>query len=416
MHSVLLGCINPPLRLIDRGWGRAVHGGEFGKRQSMKRILIALAFLAVLGGAGFAYRNYHLAAVAPTPEAPPTPQPVPVVAAAVVRKPMPVMVNAIGTVQPIATVVVKSRIDGQIAKVNVRDGQEVKAGEILFVLDSRSAEAQVRQAEAQLVKDRAQLANARRESGRQGELAAKNYASQSIADTAQTNAAALDAAVRADEAVLDNLKTLLSYYTITSSIDGRIGAIALKEGNAVKAVDTIALLTVNQMRPIYVAFSVPQNNLPAIREEKAKRDLPVTAQAPGQATSETGKLAFIDNAVDATTGTVMLRGVFDNPKETLWPGQFVNASLTLRVEAAALVIPAQAVQVGQESSYVYVIKPDNTVEPRTVKISRSAAGESVVASGLSEGDKVVVDGQLRLTKGTLVEPREATKQSGGTTS
>src|SRR5579883_669682 len=362
----------------------------------MKRVLIAVAVLAVLAGAGIAYRDYHLTP-APASLAAPPPQAVPVVAATVKRKPMPVVINAIGTVQPVATVVVKSRIDGQIAKVNVHDGQEVKAGDVLFQLDSRAAEAQVRQADAQLAKDRAQLANARREAARQAELAAKNYASQSIADTAQTNAAALEAAVRADEAALDNLKTLLSYYTITSSIDGRVGAIALKEGNAVKAVDTIALLTVNQMRPIYVAFSVPQRDLPAIR-------------------AEMGKLAFIDNAVDASTGTVMLRGLFQNPAEDLWPGQFVTTALTLRVEPNALVVPAQAVRVGQESSYVYVIKPDKTVEPRTVTVDRSAGGESIIASGLSEGEEVVVDGQLRLTKGTLVEPRPMDAKPGGATS
>ncbi len=222
--------------------------------------------------------------------------------------------------------------------------------------------------------------------------------------------------MRADEAALDNLKTLLSYYTITSSIDGRVGAIALKEGNAVKAVDTIALLTVNQMRPIYVAFSVPQRDLPAIRAEMGKRDLTVTAQAPGQTKAESGKLAFIDNAVDASTGTVMLRGLFQNPAEDLWPGQFVTTALTLRVEPNALVVPAQAVQVGQESSYVYVIKPDKTVEPRTVTVDRSAGGESIIASGLSEGEEVVVDGQLRLTKGTLVEPRPMDAKPGGATS
>lgn len=377
----------------------------------MKRILVAIAFLAVLGGAGLAYENFHLAAQ-PKDAALTSLPAVPVVAAAVVRKPIPVMINAIGTVQPMATVVVKSRIDGQIAKVNVRDGQEVKAGDVLFVLDSRAAEAQVRQADAQLARDRAQLANAKREADRQATLVAKSYTPTATWDQARTAATTMEATVQADEAALDNLKTQLSYYTITSSIDGRVGAIALKQGNAVKAVDTIALVTVNQMQPIYVAFSVPQRDLPQIREEMAKHALAVTAQAPGQASAESGKLAFIDNAVDATTGTVMLRGVFENPQERLWPGQFVNASLTLRVEQNSLVVPAQAVQVGQESSYVYVIKPDRTVEPRTVKVDHSAKGESVIASGLNEGEQVVVDGQLRLTKGTLVEPRPAQPGAG----
>jgi multidrug efflux system membrane fusion protein len=380
----------------------------------MKRVLVAIAFLAVLGGIGFAYENFRLAAQPQQAVAPASPA-VPVVVANVVRKPMPVMINAIGTVQPIATVVVKSRIDGQIVKVNVQDGQEVKAGDVLFVLDSRAAEAQVRQADAQLAKDRAQLANAKREADRQDTLVAKSYTPAATADLARTNALALEAAVRADEAGLDNLKALLSYYTITSSIDGRVGAIALKAGNAVKAVDTITLLTVNQMQPIYVAFSVPQRNLPPIREEMASRDLPVTAQALGRGKPEFGKLAYVDNAVDTTTGTIMLRAIFDNTKERLWPGQFVNTSLTLRVEPNAIVVPAQAVQVGQDSSYVYVVKADKTVEPRTVKVDRSANGESVITEGLSEGEQIVVDGQLRLTKGTLVEPRPAAPSSGSTT-
>jgi multidrug efflux system membrane fusion protein len=316
-------------------------------------------------------------------------------------------------VQPIATVVVKSRIDGQIVKVNVQDGQEVKKGDILFVLDSRAADAQVRQADAQLAHDRAQLANAKREADRQDTLVAKSYTPASTADLARTAAVALDATVRADEAALDNLKAMLSYYTITSAIDGRVGAISLKEGNNIKAVDTIALVTVNQMHPIYVAFSVPQRELLGIRNEMATHELPVTAVAPGHSVLETGKLAFVDNAVDATTGTVMLRAVFDNPKERLWPGLYVNTALTLRIEPDALVIPAQAVQVGQESSYVYVINADKRAEPRTVTVGRSIAGESIVASGLKDGEQVVVDGQLRLTKGTLVDPRAAAPKANG---
>jgi multidrug efflux system membrane fusion protein len=372
----------------------------------MKRVLIVVVLLAALAGAGYAYENYGPSAQ-PKQVAARAPQAVPVIAAMAVRKAMPVRIEAIGTVQPIATVVVKSRIDGQIVKVNVRDGQEVKAGDTLLTLDSRAVEAQARQADAQLARDRAQYANAKREADRQAELVSKSYASASVYDTAKTNAATMEATVRADEAALDNIKTQLSYYTITTPIDGRVGAVALKAGNAVKAVDTITLLTVNQLHPIYVAFSVPQRELAGIREAMSTRDLEVFAQAPGASVVEAGKLAFVDNSVDATTGTIMLRGVFDNTKDRLWPGQFVNTGLILRVEADALVIPSQAVQVGQESSFVYVILPDKTVEPRAVKVSRAAAGESVISSGLKEGDQVVTDGQLRLTKGTLVEPRSA---------
>ncbi len=381
----------------------------------MKRIVITIIFLAVLGGVGIAYKNAPPAAQ--PKEAPRASPAVPVVATSVVRKAVPVRLDAIGTVQPVATVVVKSRIDGQIVKVPIRDGQEVKAGDTLFVLDSRAIEAQARQTEAQLARDRAQLANAKREAERQAQLVSKNYTAAATYDTAQTTAATMEATVRADEAALENMKVQITYTTITTPIDGRVGAVLLRAGNNVKANDTITLATVNQMRPIYVAFSVPQRELPSIREAMVGRDLEVTAHAPGDnAPVESGKLAFVDNAVDTTTGTIILKGVFDNMKDRLWPGQFVNVSLTLRVEPNALVVPAQAVQVGQNGSYVFVIKPDKTAEPRNVTVSRSIGGDSIIAKGLDEGEQVVVDGQLRLTKGTLVEPRPAAAPAGGATS
>jgi multidrug efflux system membrane fusion protein len=381
----------------------------------MKRALIVIVFLAVLGGAGVAYENFHLAAQ--PKQTVRAPQAVPVVATQVVRKAVPVKLEAIGTVQPVATVVVKSRIDGQIAKVPIRDGQEVKAGDTLFVLDSRAAEAQARQAEAQLARDRAQFANAKREAERQAQLVSKNYTAAATYDTAQTNAATLEATVRADEAALDNMKVQITYYTITTPIDGHVGAVLLRAGNNVKANDTIVLATVNQLHPIYVAFSLPQSQLPAIREASSGRELPVTALPPGDGgPAENGKLAFIDNAVDPTTGTITLKGIFDNKSDRLWPGQFVNVSLTLRIESDALVIPTQAVQVGQNGSYVYVVKADKTAEPRDVTVARAIGGDSVIAKGLAEGEQVVVDGQLRLTKGTLVEMRTPTAPAGGPTS
>jgi len=381
----------------------------------MKRALIVIVFLAVLGGAGVAYENFHLAAQ--PKQTVRAPQAVPVVATQVVRKAVPVKLEAIGTVQPVATVVVKSRIDGQIAKVPIRDGQEVKAGDTLFVLDSRAAEAQARQAEAQLARDRAQFANAKREAERQAQLVSKNYTAAATYDTAQTNAATLEATVRADEAALDNMKVQITYYTITTPIDGHVGAVLLRAGNNVKANDTIVIATVNQLHPIYVAFSLPQSQLPAIRDASAGRELPVTALPPGDGgPAEHGKLAFIDNAVDPTTGTITLKGIFDNKSDRLWPGQFVNVSLTLRIEPDALVVPTQAVQVGQNGSYVYVVKADKTAEPRDVTVARAIGGDSVIAKGLAEGEQVVVDGQLRLTKGTLVEMRAPTAPAGGPTS
>jgi membrane fusion protein, multidrug efflux system len=382
----------------------------------MKRIVISVIFIVALVGAGIVYQRVNLSArtqSAGSATGRPTP-PVPVVATAVIRKPTPVRIEAIGTVQPIASVIVKSRIDGQIVKVHIRDGQEVKAGDILFSLDSRSVEAQQRQAEATLAKDQAMLENAKRESVRQGQLASKNYASASVADTARTTAASLEASVRADAAAVDNIKVQLSYYTITTPIDGRAGAVALKAGNNVKANDTITLVTVNQVHPTYVGFSVPQDRLAALREAMAGRELEVVAQVPGSTLPpETGKLAFIDNAVDPATGTIALKGLFANDKDRLWPGQFVNAGVTLRLEPEALVIPTQAIQVGQKGNFVFVIKPDKTVEARQITADRAANGETVVSKGLDLGEQVVVDGQLRLTNGTHVDPRPLDKDASG---
>jgi multidrug efflux system membrane fusion protein len=382
----------------------------------MKRILISVVFLVVLVGAGLVYQHVELSAQTKSAGSPAgRPQlPIPVVATAVIRKPTPVRLDAIGTVQTIASVIVKSRIDGQIVKVHIRDGQEVKAGDALFTLDSRSVEAQQRQAEATLAKDQAMLENARREAGRQGELASKNYTSAAVFDTARTSAAALEATLRADTAALENIKVQLSYYTITTPIDGRAGVVALKAGNNVKANDTITLVTINQVHPIYVGFSVPQDRLAALREAMADHELEVVAQVPGSnLPPEAGKLAFIDNAVDPTTGTIALKGVFANDKDRLWPGQFVNAGVTLRLEPDALVIPLQAVQVGQKGNFVFVIKPDRTVEARQITIDRSGNGEAVVSKGLDPGEQVVVDGQLRLTNGSHVEPRPLGKDASG---
>jgi membrane fusion protein, multidrug efflux system len=220
--------------------------------------------------------------------------------------------------------------------------------------------------------------------------------------------------VRADAAAVDNIKVQLSYYTITTPIDGRAGAVALKAGNNVKANDTITLVTVNQVHPTYVGFSVPQDRLAALREAMAGRELEVVAQVPGSTLPpETGKLAFIDNAVDPATGTIALKGLFANDKDRLWPGQFVNAGVTLRLEPEALVIPTQAIQVGQKGNFVFVIKPDKTVEARQLTADRAANGETVVSKGLDLGEQVVVDGQLRLTNGTHVDPRPLDKDASG---
>jgi len=378
----------------------------------MKRVVIAVAFLAVLAAGGIAYQTFVLKAAEPQRAADNAAPAVPVLIAPVARKPMPVRLEAIGTVQPIATVAVKSRVDGQIAEVKISDGQAVQTGDVLFILDTRAAEAQLAQAQATLAKDKAQLDNARRDVARFKPLTEKEFVSRQQFDTAQTTAASLEATVLADQATVDNFKVQLTYYTIRSPMDGRVGTIALKTGNAVKAQDTISLVTINQIKPIYVSYAVPQRELPGIRAAMSAGTVPVQAMVPGDPGRPiTGKIFFFDNQIDPTTGTISLKAIFDNADERLWPGEFVNVSSTLRVEADALVVPSSAVQVGQNGSYVFVVKADNTVELRPVTVSRTVGNESVIAKGLSADERVVTDGQLRLTNGTRVDIRTSAVNS-----
>jgi membrane fusion protein, multidrug efflux system len=377
----------------------------------MKRLVMAIIFLALLGGGAVAYHFLWAAApAAQTAQAPRQAPAVPVVVATAERRPMPVRLDTIGTGQAIATVNIKTRIDAQIDQVRVRDGQYVKTGDVLFHLDSRAAEAQVHQMEAQLARDRAQLMNAKRDVDRFAPLVAKDFVSRQQYDTSVTTSQALEGSVKADEAALENAKVLLTYYTITAPIDGRIGLVQLKLGNNLKAND-LSFATINQVKPIYANFSISERELPSIRAAMAKGPVAVSALAPGDTGSPImGKLAFFDNAVDATTGTIALRGIFDNDDERLWPGQYVNVSVTLSVQEDALVIPQAAVQAGQEKPFVFVVRPDNTAEVRKVVVSRTLDGKAIVANGIEAGDRVVIDGQLRLTNGARVDIRAAQGQ------
>jgi len=371
----------------------------------MKRVTIAVAFVAIAAAGGIAYQTFVLKAAEP-PKAPSAAPAVPVVIAPATRKPMPVRIEAIGTVQPIATVAVKSRVDGQIAEVKISDGQAVRTGDVLFVLDTRAAEAQLKLAEASLTKDKAQLENAKRDVARFKPLTEKEFVSHQQFDTAQANVASLEATVLGDQATVDNFRVQLTYYTIRSPMDGRVGTISLKTGNAVKAQDTISLVTINQIKPIYVSYAVPQRELPGIRAAVGAGTVPVQSTVPGDPGQPiTGKIFFFDNQIDPTTGTISLKAIFDNADERLWPGEFVNVSSTLRVETDAVTVPSSAVQVGQNGSYVFVVKPDNTVELRPVTVNRTVGNESVISKGLNADERVVTDGQLRLTNGSRIEIR-----------
>jgi multidrug efflux system membrane fusion protein len=374
----------------------------------MRRLAILLALVLVAGGASFLlYREGSL--FRPGTEratGAPAPAPLSVQVAAAVEKPFPVEVATIGTVNPYATVALKARIDGQIMESVVKDGEDVKAGDLLFSIDDRVIRAELDQAEANLARDRALLASSQRDVARLSALVGKNYASKQTLDQTMAQAESLQASVRADEAAVDAARVQLSYTEIRAPINGRAGVVNLPRGNMVKANDTMSLVVLNQLRPIYVAFSVPQDDLPRIRSAMAAGPLRVGVTIPGDSGGPlAGTLTFIDNTVDIATGTILLKATFNNVELRLWPGQFVNVTLTLSVAPRAIVVPDQAVQRGQDGAYVYVVKSDSTVEMRHVSVGRSRAGESVIDSGLAAGDRVVVNGQLRLTPGLKVEPK-----------
>jgi membrane fusion protein, multidrug efflux system len=379
-------------------------------RHTNRRIVLAL--LVLLGSAaGAAYYAWPLSPPSEAQSArggAPAARPQPVLAAEVVTEAAPVQLATIGRVQTIASVAVRSRIDGEIAQVEVSDGQEVKAGDVLFVLDSRQQQAMLDQAEATLERDRAQLANAQRDLNRLAPLGQKDFVSKQQLDAARTSVAAAEATVKGDEAQVENFKAQLSYTEIRAPIDGRLGTINQKLGNTVKANDTPPLVTLNQVRPIYVAFSVAERYLPELQKAMAEGTLPATAVIPGnEAEPQQGQVTYLENEIDPATSTISVKASFPNEQSRLWPGQFVNIVVTLRVEPRAIVVPSQAVQAGQNGPFAFVIKPDDTVEVRAVTVDRTLDGKTVIAAGLAPGERVVTDGQMRLAPGTKVEVQTA---------
>jgi multidrug efflux system membrane fusion protein len=328
---------------------------------------------------------------------------IPVVVAPVIATTVPVRIQAIGNVEVQATVAIKSRVDGQIVKVSFNDGQDVAKGQVLFEIDSRPFQAMLLQAQAALARDKAQLERARNQEERYKDLLQKGFVSQDAYAQFRTNVDTTEATVRADEAAVENARLQLEYSTIRSPIDGRAGKILIQNGNLVKANDTLSLVVINQIAPVYVSFAVPEQYLGPIRKYMAMGKLAVVARpADGSGSPADGTLAFIDNTVDPTTGTVRLRATFPNTDKTLWPGQFVTTSVTLNEQHDAIVIPSQAVQTGPRGSYVYVVKPDMIAEMRDVTVERADGAQSVVAKGLTAGEQVVTTGQSRLVPGIKV--------------
>jgi len=367
----------------------------------MRRVVLVPLAAAILCAAGCSGKG----------DAGPAHETVPVVAATVSSQSVPLEVQAIGHVDPLSTVAVKTRVGGEITEVAFREGQDVKPGDLLFVIDRRPYEATVNEARARLLRDRALAKTAAETATRYAELVKKDFVTAQQFDETQANAQAANATVQADEATVQSAELDLAYCRITSPIAGRTGSILVHRGNMMKANDDRALVTINQIRPIAVTFTIPETSLDAIRSRyRQGGKLDVQAASTAQATAtETGELSFVDNAVDSATGTIRLKATFPNESGTLWPGQFVTVSLLLANEPGRIVVPTQAVQASQKGSYVYVVKSDMTVESRPVTIQRTHGTLSVVSKGLAAGEKVVTDGQLRLAPGSKVEIKPGTE-------
>lgn len=336
-------------------------------------------------------------------QAPPRPRVVSVDVAKAERKSVPVDVDSIGTVTPIASVALKSRVETTIVGVHFDDGAKVTEGDLLFTLDSRQIDAQIEQAQGTLARDQAQLAGADRDLKRFNDLIGKGATTQVNVDNARTQADILAGTIKADQSALDNLKVQKSYTMIRAAVSGRISAANVKVGNFVRPADTAPLATINQMAPVYVSFAVPQRVLGDLRDAMKIASTRVVATIPGSGRSEAGAVAMVENSVDATTGMVTVRGIMDNGNETLWPGTLVQTRLTVRSESA-VIVPTVSVQRSQTGTYIFVVR-DGAARVQPVKIDRTYEGQSVVSEGLSGGEDVVVDGQLLLSDGTRVEPR-----------
>ncbi len=391
--------------------------------------------------------------------------------ATAVSKAVPVQIRAVGSVQAYATVTIKSQLDSEVSRIHFTEGQEVKKGDLLFTLDQRSLEATLHQVEANLARDRAQLEqaeaavaqnmaaekqaeanlardtaqleNARTQARRYKNLVDQGFISNEQYDQVRTTAAALEAtiqadqaailnaratiraaqatvqnvqsAIRADEAMVENARVQLDYTTIRAPMDGQTGNLLVRVGSAVKARDdTAQMVVINQIHPIYVSFSVPEQALADIKKYQAAGSIRIQATARGQqGAPATGELTFVNNTVDPSTGTIQLKATFPNQRGSLWPGQFADVIVGLTVEPNVVVVPSEAIQTGQQGQYVYVMRPDFTVESRPVTAGRTLDGETAVPKGLTPGEKVVTDGQLRLAPGMRVQVKAEAPAAAG---
>jgi membrane fusion protein, multidrug efflux system len=366
---------------------RLLSASEFG--------FSAAFFLALLAASGCSKEH-----AAPTPRA----TAIPILVSKVTQKRMPVQLTAIGNVGGY-TVSVEAQVTGELLEVHFKEGDFVQQGQLLFTIDPRPYEAALARAQATLMKDRAVAANTRAQAQRISKLLSDGVVSPANADASASTADAAEATVAADEAALKTAQLNLEYCKIYSPLGGRTGAVFIKPGNLVKVADT-PLVQIKRLSPIPVDFMVPQEYLPQIKDYMAAKPLRVEATVSGSGRTEVGKLVFIENAVDPTTGTIHLRALFDNQDNALWPGLYVSTQMTLAEQANAIVIPSQAITAGQQGSFVYVVQDNGTVTPRPVTTSRTDGGQAVIDKGLRVGETVVTDGQMRLAPGARVQIKE----------
>jgi multidrug efflux system membrane fusion protein len=380
----------------------------------MRRSFVSVILLTVLTAAGCSSESRTaVSAQAPTPGRGGGGGNVPVTVGKVVKKSVPLELRVIGAVEPANTVEIRAQITGQLMSVRFKEGDEVKQGDVLFELDRRPLDAALRQAEANLQRDVAQAANADVQAQRLTDLAQRGIVSRDQLDTQKATAAALAGTIAADRAAVENARIQIEYATITAPLTGRTGALMVHIGSLVRANDTTPMVIINQLSPINVIFAVPEDRLTALKGYMLRESLPISVQPPNDAHLSVGRLAFLDNAVDQTTGTIKAKGSFSNTDHRLWPGQYVNVTMTLGVDRDAIVVPTPAVQAGPDGSYVFIVKGDQTAELRTVEVGRAIAGETIIASGLSGDETVVTDGQLRLTPGSRVTIKNASTDKAG---
>jgi membrane fusion protein, multidrug efflux system len=329
--------------------------------------------------------------------------PVPVSAGPAQRQDVPIYLTGLGTVQAYNSVLVKSRVDGQIVRINFTEGKDVRAGDVLVEIDPRPFEAALSQAEANKLKDEAQLENARLDLDRLSRLVTTNAVSRQQADAARALVGQLDATIKADQAMIDMARTQLDYTKIQSPIDGRAGTRQIDIGNIVRATDSAGIVTINQLNPIYVNFALPADSLPPVRARLKAGDVPVTAQDSNLADLATGVLSVIDNQVNTATGTVTYKATFANGDEVLWPGQFVNVRVEIDIRHNVLALPVRAVQQGPDGPFVFVAGSNRVIVKRPVKVSLLSKVTAIVDAGLQPGEMVVTDGQYRIQSGTVVD-------------